>query len=172
MFRAVTLIELLISIAILFIGIYFISPVIFRLQDYYQVNSEMENIKSFLYQIQTKARFYNQNYAISIVNQSNKWCMVAIAKNSEKTTACDCLNLSSCTLNSDYLIYQNRYPVSLQNKNMYPKWFTHFDGKSGNQATICLGVSLNQEQAILQIQRNGVINVIRGKTRSRCKESN
>lgn len=171
MYRAITVIELLITLSITVIALYFISPIIFSLQDHILVQREMDNIKAFFYKIQSQARYQQQNYAISIAQNNTRWCIIAVAKNSEKQTACNCLNLSSCQIKNHYDVYYNHFNVSLYNKNFYPKIFTHFDGISGNQSTICLNVSSGNEQAILQIQRNGVMNVITGKTRSRCKET-
>lgn len=171
MYRAITLLETLISLTVLVIAIYFISPFFLRISDPILVANEVENIKAFLIQIQSKARYTNQNYAVSIAQKNKVWCIIAIAKNSEKQTACNCLNIPSCMINSDYALYKNTHPVSVYNKNLYPKIFTYFDGKSGNQSTVCLNISTGNEEAILQIQRNGVINVIQGKTRSQCQEN-
>lgn len=173
MLRAVTTIELLITLAISIIAIYFISPVWFQLQDQILIESELENIKSFLYQIQDNSRYKNQNYALTISRNNQSWCIIAVAKNQEKVTACDCLNLISCDLKeTEYQLYNNSHQVDIYNRNLYPKILTHFDGKSGNQSTLCLNISKNNYQAILQIQRNGVINVITDqKSRSQCKET-
>lgn len=173
MLRAVTLIEILITLTITIIATYFISPILFQLKERIIVETEVENVKSFLYQIQDNARFTNKNFALNIAQDSQRWCIIAIAKNNEKHTACDCLNLASCQLYSaDYYIYHNQNNVAIYNKNSYPKILTYFDGKSGNQSTICLNISKESHQAILQIQRNGVINVITDqKSRSQCKES-
>lgn len=171
--RAVTLIELLITLAITIIAIYFISPVWFQLQDQIIVETEVENVKSFLYQIQDQSRYKNQNYALTISKNNQNWCIIAIAKNQEKSTACNCLNLNSCDLKeTEYYFYRNSHQVDIYNRNIYPKILTYFDGKSGNQSTLCLNIFKDQSQAILQIQRNGVINVINDqKARSQCKET-
>ncbi|MGQ8821320.1 Type II secretory pathway, pseudopilin PulG [Bibersteinia trehalosi] len=173
MYRAITLLETLITLAIIVIASYFISPVLFSFQDQLLVENEIENVKSFLYQLQDKARYQNRNYALNIAQNSQHWCIIAIAKNSGKSTACDCLNLKSCQLlGLDYHLYKNHNNVSIYNKNTYPKILTYFDGRSGNQSTICLSISKGKNQAILQIQRNGVINVILDtKSRSQCKEN-
>lgn len=173
MLRAVTTLELLITLAISIIAIYFISPVWFQLQDRIMIENEVENVKSFLYQIQDNSRYKNQNYALTIAKNNQNWCIIAVAKTQEKSTACDCLNLKSCDLNkTEYQLYRNIHQVDIYNRNLYPKILTHFDGKSGNQSTICLNIFKEKNQAILQIQRNGVINVlIDQRARSQCKET-
>lgn len=173
MLRAVTIIELLMTLAMTIIAIYFISPVWFQLQDQILIESEVENVKSFLYQIQDKSRYKNQNYALTISKNNQNWCIIAVAKNQEKVTACNCLNVKSCDLkDTEYQLYRNIHQVDIYNRNLYPKILTHFDGKSGNQSTLCLNISKDKNQVILQIQRNGVINVINDqKSRSQCKET-
>lgn len=173
MLRAVTVIELLVTLTINIIAIYFISPVWFQLQERIMVESEVENVKSFLYQIQDQSRYTNQNYAVTVARNNQDWCIIAFAKNQEKTTACNCLNLTSCDIkNTEYHLYKNTHQVDIYNRNLYPKVLTHFDSKSGNQSTICLNISKGDNQTILQIQRNGVINVISDqKSRSQCKET-
>lgn len=172
MFRATTVIELLVTLSIMLIAVYFISPIWFGLQDRILVENEVENLKSFLYQIQDKARYHNQNYALTLAQENSNWCIIAIAKKDEKSTACNCLNLKSCLLTENhYLLYRNIMDVSVYNRRFYPSIFTHFDGKSGNQSTICLNISKGKHQSVLQIQRNGVINVLDVKSRTQCKES-
>lgn len=172
MFRAVTVIELLITLAITVIAGFYFSPTLFRLHDQFVVAQEVENVKSFLYGIQDKARFQNQNYALTIAQNEQGWCIVALAKKRGKQTACNCLTLASCDLNdAEYRLYRNQNAVSIYNKKLFPSILTYVDGKSGNQSSLCLGISKGQSQAILQIQRNGVINVIDQKARSQCKES-
>lgn len=170
MYRAITFIEIVISLAISVIALYFISPIIFRLQDPVLLTREVDQIKSFIYQIQTQARYFKQRYSVSISQNANRWCMVAIAKKSTKETACNCLNLSSCAINSSYYLYQ---PISssikLKSNSLYPKVFMNIDGVAGRLETICLGLTLNQSQQILQFDSNGVINVAQQGKRTKCR---
>ncbi|EFX90757.1 hypothetical protein HMPREF0027_2188 [Actinobacillus ureae ATCC 25976] len=82
MFKAFTLIEILITFTILVISIYFISPIAFYLNDLIALNSEIESLQSFLYQLQTKSRYEKSNYTLTISqnNQDKKWCIIAIKK--------------------------------------------------------------------------------------------
>lgn len=72
MWRAFTLIEILITLTLLTISILFISPILFSLQDKWALESEIENLSSFIYQIQTKARFQKKNYSLTIAQNNNE----------------------------------------------------------------------------------------------------
>ncbi|HDL5346002.1 TPA: Type II secretory pathway, pseudopilin PulG, partial [Mannheimia haemolytica] len=92
MYKAITLIEILTTITIMVIAVYFISPVIFTLQDRIALHSEIENIQSFIQQIQTKARYTKRNYTLTLSQRNNQWCMIAVIKpiNTSKQIICDC----------------------------------------------------------------------------------
>ncbi|WP_369828919.1 Tfp pilus assembly protein FimT/FimU [Glaesserella sp. 15-184] len=168
-FRAITFIETLFAITILAIALYFISPTIFRLQDHILLNNEIDQIKAFIYQIQTKARYQKQNYSISISQNitEKKWCMIAVEKISDKQIPCNCLNIQSCPIQKSYYLYETKNSV-VKNNSLYPKVFVNVDGKSGRLEAKCLRVTVNKIYDILQIEQNGVINVIQKGKRTTC----
>lgn len=172
-YKAVTLIELLAVLAITLIAGYFISPVLFKLQDYFILNNQINQIRSFFYQVQSSARYTKQNYSFTLHSNHQEWCIIALAKvGNKKNLTCDCLNPTSCDLNRSYFLYKNKhYGVTFKSKSLYPNVFLNFDGRSGRSEAKCLGVGVNQLYAILKFEQNaGVINVIQGKTRSKCKQ--
>lgn len=171
MFRAFSFIEALVVLAVTVIAFYLIPPVIFRLHNTAALQNEVENIRAFLYQVQADARFHQHHYAVQIAQQGSQWCLIALAKKREKPTACNCLTVQACHLDVPYRLYRNYSDVILTTKRLYPDTFMHFDPKSGNPSNICLGLKADNQQVVLQIQRNGVINAIYGQTRSRCKET-
>lgn len=172
MYRAFTLIEILISFTILIIAAYFIFPIIFRLQDNILLANEIDHIQSFIYQIQAKARYTKQNYSLTINQKSaDKWCMVAVpkAKNSKKETACDCFNLTYCIKNEKYYFYQNKTQSNLYVNHLYPKVFMNIDGLAAQLESKCLAIERNDQRKILQFYQYGVINVLSANQRSQCK---
>lgn len=172
MYKAITLIETLTTIAIMVIAIYFVSPVIFTLQDRIALNQEIENIQSFIYQIQTKARYSKRNYTLTLSQQNNRWCMIAVIKpiNSTKQVICDCLNKQFCNLNEEYHLYTPIHQnILLRNNSLYPKSFINIDGVSGKLESKCINISLNQESDILQIEQLGRVYVAEKNKRSTCK---
>lgn len=174
MFRAFSLIEILITLVIFVISTYFISPVIFSLQDKIAINNEIENIQSFIYQVHNKARFTKQNYSLTISQNENekKWCIIAIKKpkGNKDQIICNCLNKSSCQLNDEYFIYRNQYKQTMvKNKSLYPKSFISIDGNAGNLESKCLSIHLNQEKEILQFDQWGRVYVAPKNKRSSCK---
>lgn len=173
MYRAITLIETLTAIAVMVIAIYFISPVIFILQDRIALHREIENIQSFIYQIQTKSRYSNRNYTLTLSQNNNQWCMIAVIKpiNSTKQIICDCLNKQFCHLDEEYHLYTPSYPnILLKNKSLYPKSFINIDGVSGQLESKCINISLNQESEILQFTQLGRVYVAEKSKRSSCKD--
>lgn len=172
---AFSLIEITITIFILVISIYFISPVVFSLKDKFALQSEIENIQSFIYQVQSKARFNNQNYSLTISQKEfeKKWCIIAVKKekNSTKQIICDCLNIQSCNLNDEHFIYKPQYKnIIVKNKSLYPKSFINIDGLAGRLESKCLNVSLNKESEILQFDQWGRVYVSPKNKRSTCKD--
>ncbi|MDG6338682.1 type II secretion system protein [Glaesserella parasuis] len=169
MFRAITIIETLFAMSIMAIALYFFSPSLFYLQDHIVLNNEIDQIKSFIYQIQAKARYQKHNYSISISQNlaDKKWCMVAIEKVSDKQIACNCLNIASCDIQKSYYLYQTENAV-VKNNSLYPKVFINVDGKSGRLESKCLRVTVNKIYEILQVEQNGVINVIQKGKRTSC----
>lgn len=173
MLKSFSLLEILITIAILVISLLFISPVIFRLQDSIALNSEIENIQSFIYQIQNKARFSKRNYTLTISqnNQTKKWCIIAVQKPSSKQLICDCLNINSCHLQTEYLLYQNQQQnIVLKNKSIYPKAFINIDGLAGRLESKCINISRNNESEIIQLDQWGRVYVSSKNKRSTCKD--
>lgn len=173
--KAFTLIEAMITMAVFIIAIYFISPVIFRLQDNIALQQEMENIQSFIYHIQTKARYQKRNYSLTISQneQQNKWCFIAIQKeiNNAKQIACDCLNLTACGLKQPHFVYQNHHSqIILKNKSLYPKAFINIDGVAGSLESKCIQLSRNNFTEILQFNQAGRIYAIPKNKRSTCKD--
>lgn len=173
MYKAITLIETLTAIVIMVIAIYFISPSIFTLHDRIVLNSEIENIQSFIYQIQTKARYSKRNYSLTISQYNQKWCLIAVRKpiNSTKQIICDCLNKHACQLNDEYHLYTPIHKnIVLKNKSLYPKSFINIDGVSGQLESKCVNISLNQESEILQFEQLGRVYVAAKDKRSTCKD--
>lgn len=172
MHRAITLIELLITLTVMIVAIYFISPIIFHLPDPIIIQNEVDQIRAFIYQIQTKARYHKQNYSITVnQNQSdNRWCIVAIAKKSTKQTACDCLNIKNCEIQDGYFSYQPfSQKIKLKSNSLYPKVFFNIDGRTGQLGEKCLGLRLNNISEVLQFNSDGVINVAQKNKRTQCR---
>lgn len=169
MIRAFNLLEATITLTISVIALYFISPIFFRLHDHLLVQRESELLTAFLYQIQTTARLTRTNYAILVTQQAEKWCVMAVAKNSEKLPACHCFNPSLCPANSEFTLYFPQTQSELKANRQYPAVLTHIDGNSGNNSGGCLNIYKDESRAILQFQQMGVINVVKGKTRSQCQ---
>lgn len=175
MFKAFTLIEILITFTILVISIYFISPIAFHLNDLIALNSEIESLQSFLYQLQTNSRYEKSNYTLTISqnNQDKKWCIIAIkkAKQNKKQIICDCLNANHCIINNEHYIYSNRHKdILLKNKSLYPQAFINIDGLAGRLESKCIHLSLNKTNEILQLDQWGRIYVMPKHKRSHCKE--
>lgn len=169
MVRAVNTLEVAITLMISVIALYFISPIFFRLHDALLVQREVEHLTTFLFQAQTEARLKRLNYAIIVSQQANKWCVMAFAKKHDKLPACHCLNPSICPSESDFRLYFPQSQAELKVNRQYPAVLTHIDGHSGNNSGGCLSIFKGEERAILQFQQAGVINVVRGKTRSQCQ---
>ncbi|HDV7283543.1 Tfp pilus assembly protein FimT/FimU [Mannheimia glucosida] len=173
MYKAITLIEILTTITIMVIAVYFISPVIFTLQDRIALNSEIENIQSFIHQIQTKARYTKRNYTLTLSQRNEQWCMIAIIKpiNTTKQIICDCLNKQFCDLGKEYHLYTPTHQhIVLKNKSLYPKSFINIDGVSGQLESKCIKLSLNKENEILQFEQLGRVYVAAKNKRSTCKD--
>lgn len=175
-YKAISLIELLITLAVMVIAIYFISPAIFHLPDPIILNNEVEQIRSFFYQIQTKARFTKTNYSLSVSQKNNQWCIIAIEKAEEnKEITCNCLNLLSCTIPASYHLYKSKesikHKVSLKSKDLYPNSFINIDGITGKLESKCLGLRINKSQLVMQFNEYGVINVAQQDKRTECREN-
>lgn len=172
---AFTLIEALIALAVLVIALYFISPVFFQLQDSVALRQEIENIQSFIYKVQTQARYQKVNYTLTLSQNTreNKWCLIAIQKekNNGKQIVCDCLNLTACGIKQPYLLYQNQHKqVLLKNKSLYPKPFINIDGVAATLESKCIQLSRNSFTEIVQLNQTGRIYVIPKNKRSTCKD--
>lgn len=173
MYRAVALIELLITLVIIIISIYFISPILFRIQIPILLNNEIDQIKTFIYKIQTQARYKKQRYSLTISQNKTTydWCIIAIEKHSSKEIICDCLNITNCKLDSSYYIYKSKLKnLELKSKNIYPNSFMNIYGNAGRLETVCLGLKYNQYQKVIQFDANGIINVAQDNKRTKCRE--
>ncbi|MGX2969641.1 pilus assembly FimT family protein [Ursidibacter sp. B-7004-1] len=170
MYRAFTIIELLTTLAISIIATYFISPIFFKIQDYFILNNHINQIRSFFYQVQSKAYYSKQNYSFTIHSDKQDWCIIALEKvDDKKKLSCDCLNLPSCNISGNYLIYKHKhYGVNFRSKSLYPNTFINLDGKSGRVESKCLGLSINKLSETLHFEQNGVVNVIQKNKRSNC----
>lgn len=166
-----TIIELMITLVVMVIAVYFISPAIFHLPEPIILNNEIDQVRSFIYRIQSKARYQKKDFTISISqNSENRWCIIAIAKNNNEHTACDCLNIKSCRISDEYFLYQsNLQYIKLKTKDLYPHIFIRMSGKSGRLESKCLGFGLHQYSLELQFNQNGVINVADKSKRTQCR---
>lgn len=170
MYRAITLINLLITLAIIAITFSFFSPSLYQIQEPILLNNEIDKIKAFIYQIQTQARYHKQHYSVSISQNNTNWCMIAIAKNNRKETACNCLMLKSCNITDRYYVYQPiSHKIKLKSNSLYPKVFMNIDGVTGRLETVCLGVNLNESHRVIQFDSSGVINVAQQNKRTKCR---
>ncbi|AIZ79807.1 type II secretion system GspH family protein [Actinobacillus equuli subsp. equuli] len=174
MFKAFTLIEILITFTILVISIYFISPITFHINDLIALNSEIESLQSFLYQLQTKSRYEKSNYTLTISqnNQEKSWCVIAIKKsnNNKKQIICNCLNVKQCNIADEYQLHFNHHKGTvIKNKSLYPESFINIDGIAGRLESKCIHLSLNKADEILQLDQWGRIYVIPKHKRSHCK---
>ncbi len=172
-FKSFTLIEVLTILTILVISIHFVSPSIFKLQDNIKLENEIEQLKSFIYQVQTKARFNKENYSVVLSQNIKKqqWCAIAIKKKGKRSTnvKCNCLNITSCNKFDDYFLYKNNVKNSqLKTPQIYPKNFLSIDGKAASLEEKCLKISINQQNKVLQFKSTGIINVISKNKKSRC----
>ncbi|MDH2924448.1 Type II secretory pathway, pseudopilin PulG [Nicoletella semolina] len=171
MYRAFTLIEIITVLFITALSLYSFSTVFFRIQDHVIIQSEIDNLKSFIYQIRTKARYSKQNYSISINQDEIKknWCVIAVLKLDDKQVSCDCFNHILCK-NNEYYLYEPYYrDLKLNSNSLYPKVFTNIDGYSDRLNAKCLGIVLNNKQEVLQFNQNGAINVIQKNKKSSCR---
>lgn len=169
-YKAISLIELLTALAVIVIAIYFISPVIFHLPEPIILNNEVEQVRSFFYTVQAKARYSQQAYTVSL-NQDNhhKWCMIAVAKNDENHTPCNCLHIESCRLASPYFLYESRSKyVQLSSKKFFPNIFMRINSDTGGVESVCLRLFIHKYEQVLQFNTTGVINVIQKGKRSQC----
>lgn len=173
MYRAITLIELLITFIIIIISIYFISPVLFNIQIPVLLNNEIDQIKTFIYKVQTQARYKKQRYSLTISQDkiNHNWCIIAIEKQNSKEIICDCLNIKTCNLFSKYYIYKSKLKnLELKSKNLYPNSFMNIYGNAGRLETVCLGLKYSQYQKVIQFDANGIVNVAQDSKRTKCRE--
>lgn len=170
--KAFTLIEILITLIIIVISLYFLSSIKFHLPDTIVLKNELDQVKNFFYQIQSHARYNKQNYEVFISQNSakSKWCILAVKKESSSKINCDCLNIISCNV-KDYYIYNNQFEnILLTNKSLYPKVLLNIDGLSGKLSQRCINFALGSEKEILQFDPYGIIYVIPKNKRSTCKD--
>lgn len=171
MYRAMTFIESVITLTLMVIAFYFLSPVLFHIHSYRVLENEISQLKSFLYRVQSQARFRQQNYQLSMAEHQGRWCIIAVVKKTQKQTACHCGYLASCALQDGYVIHRSLPNIVLNARRIYPSVLANLDGKSGEISATCLNVAVENHRMIIQIQRNGVINVLPQNARSQCKET-
>lgn len=172
MTRAITFIEILAVLTVIVISAYFLSPIFLRIQNTILLHQEIEHIRSFIYYIQTKAKYRKQSYSITIAQnkQNHQYCIIAVAKKSDKQTACDCLFLPSCRIQSDYHLYQSQNSaIVLKSQSLYPEIFFNIDGNAARLGEKCLGLSLNETQEVIQFDEAGGINVVQKNKRTKCR---
>lgn len=172
MYRAITFIELLTTIVVMVIALYFLSPILFRLQQPLLLNNEIDQIKSFIYQVQRQSYYQQKDYQLFISQDLAKkqWCLFAFAEKSPDLPPCNCLNRQSCRLPTEYLFYQPQtFQISLSSSNLYPNRFLTFNSKLGTLDDRCLKLSINNQVRILQINSKGVINEPQDNKRSKCR---
>lgn len=170
MYRSFSLIETLTTLVVLTIAVYFISPIYFPLQGNNYIQHEINAFRNFLYQIQSQSRFYKQNYIVKIYQQENKWCAISFAKKLEKSTACDCFNVDRCRNLTEIFRYMPiSHNITVHSKKIYPNTFLNIDGVSGRFNEGCLLFKQGENYEILQINDNGVADVIQKGKRSQCK---
>lgn len=169
MFRAITVIELLATLAVMVISLSFFSPVLFRLQETILLDNEVDQIKSFIYQIREKSSYQNQDYIISISQNltDKKWCIVALQNKAKNSPRCNCLEIKSCSLTDEYFVYFSS-KITLSSKELYPNDFLNINAKRANLPDRCLTLSLNNHYRKLQINSIGVINVAKNNKRTKC----
>lgn len=170
MYRAITLIELLTTLAVMVIGLLFFSPVFFQIQSPILLANEIDQIKSFIYQVQTTARYQQTAFSVSINQRNNQWCMIAVEKIDSKQIACDCLNIKSCTIKKRNFIYQHTSShIQLISKKLFPTVLMNVDGITGKLESICLGLKIKNVQQTIQFNENGVIGVAQTGKRTKCR---
>ncbi len=171
LFKSFSLIEMSVTLSILVISFHFISPAIFKLQDNIKLENEIKQLKAFIYQVQTHARFNKKVYSVVFSQNIKKqqWCAIAIKKKSRRNVKCNCLNLTTCNKFTDYLLYKNDFKESkLKTPQIYPKNFLNIDGKTARLEEKCVKVTVNKQSKVLQFKSTGIINVISKKKKSRC----
>ncbi|MDH2997734.1 hypothetical protein A1D22_08425 [Pasteurellaceae bacterium LFhippo2] len=167
--NAFSLIESLVTLLVVVIALYFISPVIFKLHSQMSLDNEIEQIKNFVYHIQTKARYQQKNFSLSINQSRDRWCMVAVENEDEKQIACDCLNLTSCVIPKSYLLYQSPTRLKLISNSLYPNVFSNIYGVSGQLSNKCLGLEMDNLNEYIQFDPRGVIYVAQKGKRTTCR---
>ncbi|MCK3655148.1 hypothetical protein A4G19_05065 [Pasteurellaceae bacterium Macca] len=64
MFKAISFIETLFVLVLISLSLMLFIPQHFQLNDYIALNNEIDQVKSFIYNIQQKARYSNKNGAV------------------------------------------------------------------------------------------------------------
>lgn len=170
MYRAISLVELLTILAVMAISLLFFSPVLFQIQSPIVLANEVDQIKSFIYQVQTTARYQQTAFSVSFNQQHHNWCMVAVEKIGSKQTACDCFNVKRCAKNTRYFLYESKVPsLVLVSKKKFPAVFMNVDGTTGKIESICLGLRIKDVQQTVQFNENGVISVAQKGKRTQCR---
>ncbi len=170
--KAVTLIEVLITIVLLVIVIHFVSPAIGKLQDSVKLKSELTQFRDFIYQVQEKARYSKKSYTLSLSQdlKNNRWCVIALKKKGRRRVKCNCLELSSCSSFKEYTLYQNHIKDSqIRTPLVYPKRFIDINGMTAKLESQCLKIKVNKQEAILQFKPYGIIDVISKNKKTKCR---
>lgn len=169
--NAFTLIETLLTIAILVIVIFVTFLALFHLQDEFKLNNETKLFESFIYQVQTKARLEKRRYSISLAQQDKNWCAIALQKNDTEEVSCNCLDIENCTSFDSFLLYKNHFQKSeIYSSRLYPETFINIDGIKGTLESKCLRISVAKKSKILQFYQYGLLNILSENNRSQCNE--
>ncbi len=168
-FKAYSLIESLITIALIAIVVSFATPKLFEQGDQLKLDREMSLISSFIVKIQDKARFERKRYSMLINQKDEKWCMVAINKPTSRKVSCNCLEPNSCNKFKEYYILENSIKSEIKTRLLYPKTFLNIDGIAFALESKCIKVSVNDAHDVLFFNQYGVINVLPKSKRSNCR---
>lgn len=168
--KAITLIETLITLIILVVVTYFISPLIFKLQDEIKLQNELEQFRGFIYQVQERARYNKKSYTLSLSQNDKNWCIVAVKKKGRRRQLCNCLDISSCSSFKENWLYLNKIVNSeIKSPLVYPKRFIDINGQTGKLESQCLKIKVNDQETILQFKSYGIIDVISKNENTKCR---
>ncbi len=126
-------------------------------QDAQKLQQESERLQLFLHQARYQAFAENQNIALVVDKQSQKWCLSAEEKTGKDTLYCSCFQEKSCR--HRLKIYRPFFNnVQLNAVKVYPQHYIVFDGtrSTAGQAK-ALTLRLNQACVNLNISNVGRI---------------
>lgn len=165
-YKSFTLIEILITISILVISLYFSTPILLRLSDAFLLDNETKQIQSFFYKLNTQARTLQQNMTVFINQKQDQYCIAVTTKD-----LCDCFEADLCQKQFIDLYISNKGNFVLNSKDLYPKAFLQINGNRARYQEKCLGIGLNDKKKIIYFRANGIIfdETITQNTKSQCK---